>query len=152
MTSRAPDLDKCFKAAEMCACGNMRKATRAITQLYDEALRPSGLRATQLALLVAIRVRGPVTVKDLAQITVTDRTTLTRNLQPMEQKELIRIMPGEDRRERLVALTETGQKALAKALPLWQKAQGKVLKGLGQQRYGRLLSDLSAMVAVARLD
>lgn len=152
MGPRSSNTPQDLQAAQLCACGNVRKAARVVTQLYDEALRPSGLRATQLSLLVAIRLRGPVTVKELAQITVTDRTTLTRNLRPLEKQGLIRIGTGKDRRERVLALTERGQKALVHALPLWRKAQGKVLRGLGRKRYGRLLSDLSAMVAVARLD
>ncbi len=134
----------------MCACFNLRKAARAVTQLYDEALRSTGLRATQLALLMATRVRGPVTVKDLAKTIVTDRTTLTRNLRPLEKQGLIRIELGEDRRERIVTLTGRGQKAIADAIPLWEKTQAKVTRSLGAERMGRLLIDLSALVEVTQ--
>ncbi len=134
----------------MCACFNLRKAARAVTQLYDEALRSTGLRATQLALLMATRVRGPVTVKDLAKTIVTDRTTLTRNLRPLEKQGLIRIELGEDRRERIVTLTGRGQKAIADAIPLWEKTQAKVTRSLGAERMGRLLIDLSTLVEVTQ--
>lgn len=150
MTGQPLDITKCLETGQVCACGNLRKAARAVTQLYDEALRPSGLRATQLALLVAIRVGGPVTVKHLAEATVADRTTLTRNLRPLEKEGLIRIEPGEDRRERIVTLTSRGQKAIADAIPLWEKAQARVTKRFGHERFRRLLSDLSTIVVVAQ--
>lgn len=150
MASQPLDITKCLEAGQVCACGNLRKAARAVTQLYDDVLRSAGLRATQLALLVAIKVQGPVTVKDLAETTVTDRTTLTRNLRPLEKQGLIRIEAGEDRRERIVTLTNRGHKALTSALPLWEKAQARIAKGLGQGRLRRLLSDLSVMVEIAQ--
>ena len=148
MPNKSADIAECLETGQVCACGNLRKATRAVTQLYDKVLRPSGIRVTQLGLMVATRVQGPVTVKHLAETTVTDRTTLTRNLRPLEKQGLIRIEPGEDRRERIVTLTNRGQKALLSALPLWKKAQARIAKGLGQRRFNRLLSDLSAMVAL----
>ena len=150
MAGQPLDITKCMEMGQVCACFNLRKAARAVTQLYDEALRSTGLRATQLALLLATRVRGPVTVKDLAKTIVTDRTTLTRNLRPLEKQGLIRIELGEDRRERIVTLTGRGQKAIADAIPLWEEAQARVAKRFGQERFRRLLSDLSAMVAVTQ--
>ena len=77
-----------------CACYKVRKAARAVTKLYEEVLRPVGLRATQFSLLMATRVLGPVTVVKLAQVMVMDRTTLTRNLQILEKRGLITIKPG----------------------------------------------------------
>jgi DNA-binding MarR family transcriptional regulator len=121
-----------------------------VTQLYDEALRSQGLRGTQFTLLVVVRNRGPVTVKQLADTTVTDRTTLTRNLRPLEKKRLIRIESGKDRRERIVTLTDRGQRAVTNALPLWDRVQGRVSRDLGQERFRRLLADLSAVVAVTQ--
>ena len=150
MAGQPLDITKCLEAGQVCACFNLRKAARAVTQLYDEALRSTGLRATQLALLMATRVRGPVTVKDLAKTIVTDRTTLTRNLRPLEKQGLIRIELGEDRRERIVTLTGRGQKAIADAIPLWEKTQAKVTRSLGAERMGRLLIDLSTLVEVTQ--
>ena len=133
-----------------CACGNLRKAARAVTQLYDEVLRPSGLRATQFGILAATMALGPVTVTKLADVTVTDRTTLTRNLKLLAKKGLIRIQRGNDGREREVTLTERGRDALAKGYPFWQKAQAHVVKGLGEERWSALREGLAAVVSVTR--
>lgn len=137
------------KCAE-CACGNLRKAARAVTQLYDQALRPTGLRITQFGILGATMAMQPVTVTRLAEETVTDRTTLTRNLKLLEKQGLIRVDAGNDRREREVTLTDLGREALVKALPNWQKAQANVVKGLGEERWKALQEELSAVVSVAR--
>lgn len=133
-----------------CACGNLRKAARAVTQLFDEALRPAGLRVTQFGILGATMALGPVTVTKLAERTVTDRTTLTRNLKLLAKKGLIRIQRGNDGREREVTLTERGRDALAKGYPFWQKAQARVVKGLGEERWKVLREGLSAVVSVTR--
>ena len=84
------------------------------------------MRATQFSLLMATRLMGPVTVVKLAQATVMDRTTLTRNLQILAKRQLIEIKPGEDRREREVTLTTSGMEVLAQAIPLWEAAQDRV--------------------------
>ena len=84
-----------------CACFSLRKVTRAVTQLYDEMLRPAGLRGTQFSLLVAVQMAGPVGVTRLAELTVMDRTTLTRNLELLQKQGLIEIAAGADRRSRI---------------------------------------------------
>jgi DNA-binding MarR family transcriptional regulator len=134
------------EVAAACACFNIRKATRAVTQFYDDALRPSGLRTTQFTLLVLLQGHGPMTINALAEAAGTDRTTLTRNLAILEQRRLVRIRPGEDARVRIVELTVAGHEAATEALPLWQKAQTRVATKLGRHRLTRLLSDLSAAV------
>ncbi len=146
MTTRTPDIADFREPAQSCMCFNLRKSARAITQLYDAALRPVGLRTTQFSLLVGIRLLGTITISRLAEGMVMDRTTLTRNLKPLEKQGLIRTIPGEDRREREITLTGTGQSILAKALPLWKKAQQQVAKELGDIRMARLLKDLSVTV------
>jgi len=144
------DITKCREIGRTCACYKVRKAARAVTKLYEEVLRPIGLRATQFSLLMATRVMGPVTVVKLAKVTVMDRTTLTRNLQILEKRGLITIKPGEDRREREVNLTAVGMEVLTKAVPLWEEAQDRVQKGLGEERLHNLLGDLSEMISLAR--
>ena len=139
------------KKGRMCACFNVRKTARVVTQLYDEALRPTGLRVTQFSLLMATKSLEPVTVTRLARMGDMDRTTLTRNLRPLEQQRLIRIEPGEDRRERQVTLTPRGQQALAKALPSWERAQARVAGGFGQERLQRLYTELADLRAISRL-
>lgn len=139
------ELPKCMD----CACFNLRKAARAVTQLYDKALRPTGLRTTQFTLLVGISMLGAVRVTRLAEIGVMDRTTLTRNLKPLERRGLIQITPGNDHRTRVVTITDEGQKALEQALPLWKKVQADVVKRLSQERWNSLRADLGEVVSLA---
>lgn len=144
-----PEKAKAMEVAA-CTCFNLRKATRAITQLYDEILRPSGLRATQFSLLTVIWVMGKASITRLAEEAVMERTTLARNLDLLEKQELIRIEPGEDARVREVSLTPAGHDSLAAAFPYWRKAQALVSENLGAGRVNRLLADLSATVAAAQ--
>lgn len=143
------DMVKLGIVANTCACFNLRKASRAVTQLYDEILQPSGLLATQFTLVVAISIAGSTTITRLAEDLVMDRTTLTRNLKPLERQGLIEIASGQDQRTRVVALTAEGREALAKAIPLWEQVQASVVEGLGQNRWSTLLSNLSATVLLA---
>lgn len=131
-----------------CACFNLRKVARAVTQLYDEMLRPAGLRATQFSLLVAVRMAGPVGVTRLAELTVMDRTTLTRNLELLQKQGLIEVATGADRRSRIVTITAAGNAAIAEALPFWKKAQSHVVSSLGQERWAGMLTDLRELVAL----
>ncbi len=133
-----------------CACFNLRKAARAVTRLYDDFLRPTGLRSTQYSVLIAAKLSGPVTLTKLAELTVNERTTLTRNLTVLEKKGLVLIEPGMDRREHQVTITEKGQEALTAALPLWEAAQAHIEAGLGVDRMGRMLKDLSEVVSLSR--
>jgi DNA-binding MarR family transcriptional regulator len=133
-----------------CLCFNLRKATRAVTQVFDDVMRPTGLRATQHSLLHVIQLSGTVSISTLAERAVMDRTTLARNLDLLEREGLVRIQPGEeDARVREVTLTAAATKKLAMALPYWEKAQAQVTERLGLGRSDRLLSDLFATVAAA---
>lgn len=132
-----------------CACFNLRKAARAVTQLYDDALRPTGLRATQFSLLTVIWAFGKASISQLAEEAVMDRTTLTRNLDLLEREGLVRIRAGEDARVREVELTRAAHAKLAEALPYWERAQAEMTKKLGANRMGRLLGDLAGAVAAA---
>ena len=128
-----------------CACFNVRKAARAVTQLYDEILRPSGLRTTQFTLLMLLRGHGALRMSDLADRAMTDRTTLTRNLAVLRQARLVRVRPGEDARVRAVELTEKGEDAVDYAFPLWEQAQASLTRGLDRDGLTRLLAELSAL-------
>ena len=141
-------LARLTQQAPECTCFNLRKAARAVTQYYDGALKPSGLRATQFTLLAAIYNAGPITIKRLAERLIMDRTTLTRNLRPLEKQGLIESASGEDRRTRAVTLTDRGREVLAQALPLWERAQEEVVGKLGHERWRDLLEHLSATVAL----
>ena len=135
-----------------CAGFNLRKANRAVSQLYDETLRPSGIRGTQYSLLVALKIFGPVLVTDLAEKIVMDRTTLSRNLEVMEKQGLVNVTPGEDRRTRWVTITESGSAVLLEAYPLWQQAQAKIRESMGEERLQALMADLSALIDVSQAE
>ena len=125
-----------------CTCFGLRKAARAVTQMYDQALKPTGLRATQLSLLFSVERTGPRGMAELAEQLVMDRTTLTRNLKPLLDRGLLKSVEGSDRRRRPIAITAKGRAALAHALPYWREAQARMTGGLGRVRWGRLLGDL----------
>ncbi len=135
---------------ESCACLNLRKASRATTQFYDKVLHPSGLRVTQFAILATIVRADAITISKLAGRMVMDRTTLTRNLRPLQQQNLISLNPGTDHRTRLIRIQPAGEAALEKALPLWQTAQQRFVKGLGIEPFHQLLGRLSNAIEIAR--
>ncbi len=148
MKTKLPKEERIPRDMPGCVCFNIRKASRAVTQAYDAALQPSGLRTTQLTLLAVISNSEPTTISQLGKRMVMDRTTLTRNLRPLAKQGLLKILPGEDRRTREVSLTAKGGKALAKGLPLWEEVQARFVGALGDNRWERMLADLAKTVAV----
>ncbi|NNE83207.1 MAG: winged helix-turn-helix transcriptional regulator [Alphaproteobacteria bacterium] len=133
-----------------CTLANVRQASRALSQVYDAALQPANIKATQFTLLAALWQQGPLPLSQLADIMVMDRTTLTRNLQPLIKRKLVGTAPGEDRRVRNISLTPQGKQLLDRALPLWRKAQSQLVDGLGQKRWAGLLDDLSVAVSLTQ--
>ena len=133
-----------------CTCFNLRKAARVVTQIFDHELRSIDLRATQFTLLALVFALGPITVTRLSEEIVADRTTLSRNLNPMEKSGLIRIEHGEDRRTRNVVITESGRKKLEDAYPLWRKAQEEIKDTMGIEKWGSLISNASELVNLTR--
>ncbi len=146
MATKNPTVQDFLEPAQSCLCFNLRKSARVLTQQYDAFFRPLKLKSTQFSLLVGVRLMGPVTINRLAETMVMDRTTLTRNLKPLETQGLIRTLPGADRRERDITLTSSGQLVLSKALPLWKKAQEKISQEIGTDRTTRLLKDLAVTI------
>lgn len=120
-------------------------SARALSQLYDQALRPLGIRVTQFSMLVAIEAAGPVTFQKLAELLALDQTTMPRALRVLEKAGWVRIEPGEDKRERLVSLTERGGDVLEKSVPLWRSAQARLKATFPKGRLDRLMSDLAEM-------
>jgi DNA-binding MarR family transcriptional regulator len=139
-------------AAAPCACLRVRQAARALTQLYDEAYRPIGLRATQFPILLVARHYDGVAVTKMAEFLVMDRTTLTRNLRPLLRLGLVEIQPGSDKRTKLISLTAAGRAKFSEALPLWEETQQRVREGLGANRSDRLANDLRATVEFSQTD
>ncbi|MEM7588037.1 MAG: MarR family winged helix-turn-helix transcriptional regulator [Acidobacteriota bacterium] len=146
-----PEFTEMASMPTHCASYNLRRADRVVTQLYDEALRESGLKSTQFTLLSAVRIAGPVAINCLAERLVMDRTTLTRNLRLLQKEGWVEIHPGSrDRRVREVSLTEEGGRVQEGAFPLWQKAQSEVAERLGTERLYDLLAGLNATVEAIR--
>lgn len=132
-----------------CTCFNLRKASRSVTQMFAGYMQPTGLGPTQFSLLAVLARRGSLSINELADGLVMDRTTLTRNLRPVERQGLVKILPGEDRRTRIVALTRRGRATYERALPLWREAQKEIIERLGGKRWSALLNDLSAAIDAA---
>ena len=143
----APSILDASQISDACACFNLRKSARLVTQMYDHKLRPAGVRATQFTLLVAIHANAPVAIQALSRIIVMDRTTLARNLKPLVRKGLVVIMPGVDRRVRQAALTAEGRRVLSRALPLWEEAQAEFTRKLGPSNRDTMLNVLSQTVS-----
>lgn len=120
-----------------------------VTQTYDEALKPSGLKSTQFSLLAVLDGIGTVPLSQLADSLVMDRTTLSRNLKPLTDKQLVEIRHGEDRRVRQIALTDQGRAALAKARPLWDAVQSRMVARFGEDRWAGFIDDLTVATEAA---
>ncbi len=121
-------------------CANLRRASRALTQRYDDALRPLGLRATQFTVLQALSIAGAVNQGVLGQILAMDSTTLTRTLDIMERHNWIAKRRGKDRREWQIRLSKPGQAQLQRALPAWRSVQHRVHTQLGNDVWESLFN------------
>jgi DNA-binding MarR family transcriptional regulator len=119
---------------------SFRRASRALTQHYDKALRPSGLRATQFTVLQALTLTGEVSQKKLGKILAMDSTTLTRTLEILGGHGWIAKNQGDDRREWRLQLTRAGELQFKRALPNWQKVQSQLRLLFGADRWETLLS------------
>lgn len=136
-----------------CLCFRARRVSRAITRMYDDALRPLGIQATQLTLLNAVAMHGEhgATMARLADILAMDGTTLSRALKPLETAGLLRMLRLErDRRVRLALLTEAGARCVDSALPLWTQAHARVVAALGDQAALDLRERFDSVTAAAR--
>lgn len=130
-----------------CVCTNLRKAARLVTQRFDRALQPSGLRMTQLSLLLACAGPGTTTIAEVASTLAVDRTTLSRTLRPLARQGLISIDHGPDKRMRHISMTDPGRETLASALRLWADAEHSVAEELGWQELAQLLGKLARLVS-----
>jgi len=122
-----------------CMCASLRRAARALTQLYEQALRPLGLRATQFTVLQALQLAGEVSQGELGQMLVMDSTSLTRTLEIMRRRGWIVKRPGKDQRERRLSLSPAGRERLRSATPAWEKAQARLRQQLGTEPWTEFL-------------
>ena len=132
-----------------CACLKVRTASRAVTRLYDDAFRPVGLRATQLSVLVAVASGDAVSIASLSRMLGMDRSTLTRNLSPLEEKGLVALGPEGHHRSRTVSITSSGDQLVRKAVPLWEKTQEKLREELKRPHWTHLHAELDHVIKSA---
>jgi DNA-binding MarR family transcriptional regulator len=132
-----------------CLCSSFRRTARALTQLYEQALRPLGLRATQFTILQVLALAGEVTQQQLGDMLVMDSTTLTRTLVIMGRRGWIAERRGDDRRQRLLRLAKGGETQLKRALPVWEKVQSQLRRRVGGQVWKNLFQLTNQMTNTA---
>jgi DNA-binding MarR family transcriptional regulator len=134
--------------AEDCNCFAVRSAARHVSQFYDQLLMPVGLRTTQFSILAKLKRHGPLTINALAEQMVMDRTTLGRNILPLERDGLIQIRPvPTDRRAKELNLTSAGDKRLQAGVKAWAHAQSQFEATFGAKRAAELRAMLRSVVA-----
>ena len=132
----------------LCNCTALRKATRRVSQLYDSALEPCGLRATQRTILSHIARAGTPALGEMAEALVMDRGALTHNLKPLQRDGMVKIsVDPQDRRNRLIALTAHGRTKLAESDALWARAQRRFEASFGVAKSASLRKALEYLVS-----
>ncbi len=131
-----------------CLCASFRRASRALSQHYDEAMRPLGLTPTQFTILQALSIAGTIHQKKLGQILAMDTTTLTRTLDIMARHGWVEKLQGSDRRERRLRLTQPGIDQFNRAFPIWQKVQARLRRKLGGEPWQALANLTNKVTSV----
>ena len=147
-------MDPAFETLDLtgtgyCASFNFRRVSRAVTALFDKAIQDSGLRSTQFAILTAVAKTQPVSIGTIADLLVIDATTLTRSLNLLRKLGYLTISPRGAKRQRFINLTDEGQKALARAVPLWRKIQQTFVDQIGEDRWRALRAELEDLSKTA---
>ena len=130
-----------------CLCMNLRSAAQQLTRHYDAALAPAGITANQFSLMNLVRTSDAPTMKDLAELSGLDRSTLGRNLRVLEKQGLITMQVGADARTRVIALTQSGRQALRRGTPLWLEVQDTFTDRLGAEKRVQLKQLLNELAA-----
>lgn len=136
------------KQPSPCNCMNIRRASRAVTQFYDDILKPSGITIAQLSLLRHLEIAETITISELAKVMRIDRTTLNRNMKPLVEAGFIGIKQGRDSRTRQVMLTGTGKDAAVSGWKLWEVAQAALKEYMGEEDLAKLVQLLSRLEAL----
>jgi DNA-binding MarR family transcriptional regulator len=131
-----------LSAMENCVCFNLRRVARVVTQFYDAQMRRHGIRPTQGTMLAALNAQESWTMAELSDLLGMERTTLLRNLRPLERDGLVNIGGGGRGRLVELAITAKGRKQVEKLTPAWRSAQSTAVKTLGEKRWSAILSDL----------
>ena len=143
---------KAKRATELlteCACFDLRRATRAVSRMYDEFLRDAGLNITQFSMLRLICAEKELSISTLSRYMVMERTSITRAIVPLERDGLIHSRPGTDKRIRVVSVSNKGRRLVEDAEPKWRQAQEALLATIGEDRWramSTLLRDTTRMV------
>ena len=133
-----------------CLCANLRRASRAVTRIYEEEFRNVGFTgATQFHVLRSVNRAGSVRQQDLGALLDLDETTVTRTLKPLFEKGWLNHQEGEDRREKWIALTAAGQKQIERARPAWDNAQARMRKALPKGMWESLIESLPKVAALS---
>jgi len=131
-------------------CAGFRRTARALTHMYEEAMRPLGLRATQFTILQALQLAGEVPQGRLGEMLAMDSTSLTRTLAIMRRPGWVAEQRGQDRRERRIRLSAAGEAKLRRALPVWEKVQSRLRRKLGKQQWASLLQLTHHVTEIAK--
>src|SRR3989442_15364632 len=131
-----------MSAVENCVCFNLRRVTRAVTQFYDSEMRRHGIRPTQGSILSSLQAKDSWNMAELSDWLGMDRTTLVRNLRPLQRDGLVQISGGGRGNRVEMAITAKGRKQIEKLTPAWKSAQRAAVKTLGEQRWSAILPDL----------
>lgn len=135
-----------------CCCFNFRKVMRAVTQFFDRYLEHTGIRSTQFTLLIALSSINAKTLTEIAENLVMDRTTLTRNLKPLEKMGLITTIQPLDKRSKAYVLTDKGKELVNQTVPLWEEAQNNIVHSLGADKYSHIIKELADVLAATDLN
>jgi DNA-binding MarR family transcriptional regulator len=138
-----------LKGTGSCASFNFRRAARAVTRLYDQALEPCGIRSTQFTILVGVAKTQPTSISAFADVLVIDNTTLTRSLRLLKKQGLVSVSDRGVKRQRFLALTPKGERTLAAGLPLWRAAQERFVESLGGDYWSNFRGELERLAHVA---
>ncbi|MBI3439427.1 MAG: winged helix-turn-helix transcriptional regulator [Proteobacteria bacterium] len=133
-----------------CVFRHVARTSRAVTSIYDATFAPLDLTAGQFDLMMTLHQAGPQTVGNLAKLAAMDASTVPRAIRPLLDRDMIVVRQGEDRRQRIVALTAIGRRRVRRAAAAWEKAQCAVIKEFGEADWRAMMRDLARLRAVVR--
>lgn len=147
MSAKQIEQNQAIEVGNECLCFNLRRASRLVSQVFDQALKPTGLKVTQFSVLMGVKAMPKARLGQLARVLGLERTSLTRNLDLLSSRGLVAMQSGKDKREQLASLTPKGVAALETALPHWRKVQDKMIDLLGSEAMDSFIGQLRGLSA-----
>jgi len=147
-TTMSKELD--FSVRKNCVCFNLRRVARVVTQYFDTEMRRHGIRSTQGSVLAALHTTGPSNMAELSEILGMERTTLLRNLRPLQRDGLVTVEGGGQGGYVELSITAKGRKQIEKLAPAWESAQRTAVQVLGEKRWSTLLADLDTVASALK--